>query len=257
MAEILSQDQYVNFSPNNSQAASVNGDIYSINSINNRNTAITLQDTNYAASYQALLAQLQATIIALNEQKNLDMVHLFTIDLNTRSITAPLDFESFLGVVGEHKSEVITFVVDRYYDDVDLTRMMIVVEYINADGESKVSPIVVRDYETGLQLDDPRFQNKILFDWFIDSSMTSKAGIVSFAVRFYMTDENGRLVYSLRTKPYESRIIDALPLNQQQFDLDNLPQFEQELGALIAETQRLRNELIEASHVYWNDIIKD
>ena len=135
---------------------------------------------------------------------------MFEIDLNTRSISAPPEFQDFIGVVGEHKSETLTFQCDRYYDTVDLARMMIVVEYINADGEGRVSPILMRDYTT--------FKDKIVFDWVIDAAMTGKAGIVKFDVRFYMIgaklDDGGSpLVYSLRTLPYSTKVVDTLPLD--------------------------------------------
>jgi len=165
----------------------------------------------------ALLAGLQASVTSLEHKTNLDQIHLFTIDLNTRSISAPPEFQDFIGVVGEHKSETLTFQCDRYYDTVDLARMMIVVEYINADGEGRVSPIIMRDYTT--------FKDKIIFDWIIDSAMTGTAGIVQFDVRFYMIgaklDDGGSpLVYSLRTLPYRTKVVDTLPIDMKRMSLE-------------------------------------
>ena len=211
-----------------------------------RYTALTTDN-----SYLALLAGLQASVTSLEHRTNLDQVHLFTIDLNTRSISAPPEFQDFIGVVGEHKSETLTFQCDRYYDTVDLSRMMIVVEYINADGEGRVSPILMRDYST--------FEDKIIFDWVIDSAMTGSAGIVQFDVRFYMIgaklDEGGSpLVYSLRTLPYVSKVVNTLPLDMQRFELEYKEQFATELEALLAETRVLEDQ-ISSIHVYWNDLV--
>ncbi len=218
----------------------------SASAVGDRYTALTTDD-----SYLALLAGLQASVTSLEHKTNLEQVHLFEIDLNTRSISAPPEFQDFIGVVGEHKSETLTFQCDRYYDTVDLARMMIVVEYINADGEGRVSPILMRDYTT--------FKDKIVFDWVIDAAMTGKAGIVKFDVRFYMIgaklDDGGSpLVYSLRTLPYSTKVVDTLPLDMQKFELEYKEQFATELEALLAET-RVLEEQVANIHVYWNDLV--
>lgn len=210
-----------------------------------RYTATTGKDT-----YLALLHGLQQSVISLEHRTNLDQIHLFEIDLDKRSISAPPEFQDFIGVVGEHKSETLTFQCDRFYDTVDLAKMMIVVEYVNADGEGRVSPIIMRDYTT--------FEDKILFDWVIDAAMTGTAGIVQFDVRFYMIgadlEEGGApLVYSLRTLPYRSKVIDTLPIDMQKFELEVREKFADDLSALLAATQQLKDEL-EAKHIYWNDL---
>ena len=213
--------------------------------VGDRYTALTTDN-----SYLALLAGLQASVTSLEHKTNLEQVHLFTIDLNTRSISAPPEFQDFIGVVGEHKSETLTFQCDRYYDTVDLSRMMIVVEYVNADGQGRVSPILMRDYTT--------FEDKIIFDWIIDAAMTGTAGIVQFDVRFYMVgaklEEGGSpLVYSLRTLPYQTKIVDTLPLDMQRFELEYKEQFATELEALLSATRTLEDQ-ISNIHVYWNDL---
>ena len=128
--------------------------------------------------------------------------------------------------------------------------MMIVVEYVNADGQGRVSPILMRDYTT--------FEDKIIFDWIIDAAMTGTAGIVQFDVRFYMVgaklEEGGSpLVYSLRTLPYQTKIVDTLPLDMQRFELEYKEQFATELEALLSATRTLEDQ-ISNIHVYWNDL---
>lgn len=51
------------------------------------------------------------------------------IDLNTRKIDAP----EFLSVMYDHKSEILFFEVDRYYDGMDLANTCCVVQYLNAN----------------------------------------------------------------------------------------------------------------------------
>ncbi len=78
--------------------------------------------------------------------------------------------------------------------------MALVVEYVNAKGESYISPILTRDTTT--------FPGYILFGWCIHGNATSAAGNVSFAIRFFQVDvATHTLVYSLRTKAVTGKIL--------------------------------------------------
>jgi len=207
---------------------------------------------NYKQNYAALLARISDTVINANLRKNLASINLFKIDLDAREIIAPADYLDFIGVVGEHRAETITFQVDRYYEDVDLADMCIVVEYVNAQGEGRVAPILVRDFIT--------FDNQILFDWVIDSDFYKEPGIVEFDVRFFMIgdsldpDGNRALVYSLRTKPFTSRILDTLPLDLTEFQEEYESQFASELDQLIGMRDALQSA-IDNKKFFWKDII--
>lgn len=202
--------------------------------------------------YYALLKNIQDQTIAIETQKSLLSINLFRIDLDSREIIAPPGYLDFLGVVGEHKSETITFQVDRYYEDVDLADMTIVIEYVNANGEGRVSPVIVKDFET--------FPNEILFDWVIDKDLLVAAGDVSFDVRFYMVGDaqdenplNRYMVYSLRTKPFTSHVIDTLPLNMDEFEEEYKNSFAEELEALLGATTALERK-IDNKKLLWIDI---
>ena len=212
----------------------------------------TLYEQYYEAHpYYALLRDISARTIAVQNQKNLLSMNLFKIDLDARQIIAPPDYLDFIGVVGEHKAETITFQCDRYYEDVDLADMTIVVEYVNANGVGKVSPIIVRDFTT--------FPDQILFDWVIDSSFYEAPGVVQFDVRFYMVGDaddhslNRALVYSLRTQPFKSKVIDTLPLDMDEFNEEYRDQFADDMEALLGATQALQRQINEKKH-YWIDI---
>ena len=202
--------------------------------------------------YYALLRNIQDQTIALETQKNLLSVNLFRIDLNSRQIIAPPNYLDFIGVVGEHKSETITFQVDRYYEDVDLANMTIVIEYVNANGEGRVSPVIVRDFET--------FPDQILFDWIIDKDLLAAPGAVSFDVRFYMVGDAGDenplnryMVYSLRTRPFVSKVIDTLPLNMDEFEEEYKDSFAEDIEALLGATRALEQK-IDNKKLLWIDI---
>ena len=202
--------------------------------------------------YYALLKSISDKTIALEVQKNLLSVNLFRIDLNAREIIAPVGYLDFIGVVGEHKAETITFEVDRYYEDVDLADMTIVIEYINADGEGRVSPVLARDFTT--------FDGKILFDWIIDQDFFRTAGEVQFDVRFYMVGDaednnvlNRALVYSLRTRPFVSQVLDTLPIDFEGMEEQYADSFASQIETLIGSTQALEQK-INNKELYWIDI---
>jgi len=182
-------------------------------------------------------------VTSLEQQKNLDQIHLFEIDWDSRKIIPPSECQDFISVIDEHKATTLTFMCDRWFDDVDLARCSIVVEYVNALGTARVAPVIVKDFTT--------FKDKIIFDWTIDAGLTVKQGDVQFAIRFYhinditwneanRTDNNNgyswnedevlaqtsasdvpdtyKVVYSLRTIPFQTRIVGSLPLDFKDFE---------------------------------------
>ena len=203
--------------------------------------------------YYQLLRGIQETTRAIEVMEDLASINLFTVDLDAREIIAPPDYLGFVGVAGEHESETITFKVDRYYENIDLANMTIVVEYINADGEGRVVPILTRDFQT--------FENQIMFDWILDSEITKKAGKVQFDIRFYMVGDaedpvtqNRGLVYSLRTKPFESTILPTLPLNTDEFYEEYSEILADEFTSLIGAVRALDSK-IDNKELLWVDVI--
>jgi hypothetical protein len=65
--------------------------------------------------------QTEAIILPINEP-------LYEIDLNTRTIMAP----PYLSVEYDHNAETVYFLVDRYYELVDLSTLFCVIQYENA-----------------------------------------------------------------------------------------------------------------------------
>lgn len=116
----------------------------------------------------------------------------FEIDLNTRTITTP----KILSVKTDHQSEVIYFKVARWYDNIDLTTMCCIIQYVNAAGEGRVYPVPYYDVDTC----SGEEKETILFPWVVDQEATKAAGNVKFSVRFFRLDDSGKyLVYNLNT----------------------------------------------------------
>ena len=123
---------------------------------------------------------------------------IYNIDLNKRTIETP----EFLSVERDHNSETIFFLIDRFYDNVDLSTMTCVIQYINAKGEGRLYPVPFYDTLTYSK------DNKILFPWCIEGEATKAAGDIQYSIRFYRINESGdAFVYNLNTLPTSSKIL--------------------------------------------------
>ena len=157
--------------------------------------------------------QTQAIILPTNEP-------IYEIDLNSRTILAP----PFLSVEYDHNAETIYFLVDRYYDNIDLSQMFAVVQYENADPVKErrgwIYPIPYFD------INGPSVPSgKMIFPWVIQGPATAYAGTVTFAVKFYrlreleIDNENGTVrrskeyEYVLNTVPTTSKVLHGMDIH--------------------------------------------
>ena len=133
---------------------------------------------------------------------------IYNIDLNTRLINAP----SMLSVSRDHQSSIIYFRTDRYFDYMDLTETVCVIQYIIAGEKEKVPyTYIVPFFDTETE------PGKIIFPWVIGGPATSKEGKIQYAVRFFrVAAEEGtqpKLAYNLNTIPVISKISYAIEAN--------------------------------------------
>lgn len=105
---------------------------------------------------------------------------MFYIDLNSRTIQAP----EFLSVDHDHRAETLYFVVDRFFDHVDLSNLTCVVQYVNARKEGYLYPVPYYDVDTL----GGEFENKMIIPWNIGGNVTAYPGKVTFSFRFYHVD---------------------------------------------------------------------
>lgn len=108
----------------------------------------------------------------------------FEINANTREIEVPPSFQQCSGVQSDNYAEIVTFIIDRYFDYKDLAEAKIAVQWKNGKKEG-VSFIELIDLETYGD------ENKIRFGWPITAEMTETPGDLRFAVRFYTAEERG------------------------------------------------------------------
>lgn len=140
------------------------------------------------------------TILPLDED-------VFTIDANTRRITVPTSFaNNGISVQSDEISEVIYFKVDRFYDATDLYMQDIMIEWKAPNGLSGYSVPTIKI------LDETA--NYVVFGWALSSKITSKAGNITFAVRFYQYDQElSKIKYSLSTLTQTAKIMPNIDLN--------------------------------------------
>ena len=165
---------------------------------------------------------------------------VFKIDANTRAIEVPKAFkDNGISVQGDEISEVVYFMVDRFYDATDLFNQDIMVEWIAPSGLKGYSVPTVK------VLDDST--NFVIFGWALAGAITEKAGDVTFSVRFYnYDDDNNKIQYSLSTLVQKAKIqpnigLDIPGLLGSEGHMDGYKVLGDEIKALIKERSENSN----------------
>ena len=133
--------------------------------------------------------------------------HYIDVDLSKREVKLPSSYYAdFLDVQNDHLATEIWFRMDRYFDDVDLSKTTCVIEYINAAGEGRICPV--------LSIDTTTFNGQLCVCWQVGREATKQAGKIKFVLHFYniVQNSNGDFVYSysLSTRPCEATILKSL-----------------------------------------------
>lgn len=134
---------------------------------------------------------------------------IYHVDMSTRQIEAP----EYLSVETDHRSEVIYFRTGRYFDSIDLTNTICIVQYINAQGEGRIYVVPYYDVDTLAET------NEIIIPWEIDGEATKVAGDVKYSLRFYVLDSNKvdkKLVYNLSTTAATSKVLHGIQINPEE-----------------------------------------
>lgn len=134
---------------------------------------------------------------------------MLNIDANTRLIDVPASFVKSAIVQKDKVAETIIFTINRFIDNVDLCNVeRIYVQWTAPDGNGGI-----REWATPVDLiDRESIAEKIKFGWTIDEVVTLYPGKVSFAVTFFIPDENqvGKVLYRLNTLPVSFEVKPAL-----------------------------------------------
>lgn len=121
----------------------------------------------------------------------------FEIDANTRTISIPADFrKNGIGVQGDDVAEDVYFIIDRFYDVVDLNNCEIHIKYETPKTKTK------GDFEV-LYKDITTEPGKIIFGWPITANVASEAGSLRFSIQFVQREnpdeKNSKIIYSFNT----------------------------------------------------------
>ena len=131
--------------------------------------------------------------------------NIYDVDLNTRTIYGP----DVLSVRRDHRAEVIYFKLNRYFDYMDLSNTICVIQYL-IPNETIPRLYVVPFYDTATFTKD----DKMLIPWVIGGIVTAQEGIIEYSIRFYKVERIGqddvKLIYNLSTSPTTSKIIASL-----------------------------------------------
>lgn len=180
-----------------------------------------------------------------------DKKQLYYVNLETRKITSP----DRLSVESEHLAETIYFLVDRFYDNMDLAQTNCIIQYSTAIG-NYVYVVPFCDIYT--------YPNQMIIPWTINAAATQCSGDIKYSMRFYLLDKDSfkydnenhieldsvNFLYSLSTLPASSKILKTLPLDALT-DLDSELQAQANVYQVYIE--ELAN-LVKDSTLYWIDV---
>lgn len=135
----------------------------------------------------------------------------FTINANTRTISVPSG-NFVYAVKGDHMAETIYFIVDRYFDGMDLSTTNIVVQS-EVGQEKNLNGVTKIDIDS-----KPGY---MIFGWPIQDLVTKNSGTLRFAVRFYCYNGTN-ITYNLGTLPATINIQNTLDVDTLIGTIDNV-----------------------------------
>ena len=210
----------------------------------------------YTDEFQSFLARVQAQYGTTLAEIPMDEPRI-DIDLDSREIKInESEYNDFLCVATDHRSQTIYFEVDRYFEDVDLFNCTCIIEYINAGNHPRLYPVTLKTLYNKLE-EDGTFSPKMILAWNIGSEATIYPGIIKFAFNFYKTiydvDEylrpiNCKIIYSLNTKPAVGTIVAPLEYT------DELLAEQEDIYTLEPDIYQNLVAMINQKNVYWNDL---
>lgn len=185
-------------------------------------------------------ANLKFPLYTTEGDEILSVQPLIDIDLNKREILLPSEYQDFLSMERDHYAETVYFRVDRYFEDVDLFRTVIVVEYIDATGENaRIFPVALKDIYS-----EP---GKIIFAWCIGNEATRVAGTIKFAVRFYLVNQQEKKFdYNLNTQPQYGNILHGMD------EIDWQEEYADEFTPSLVHDMLAQIEM--SKHLYWTNV---
>ena len=127
---------------------------------------------------------------------------MFEIDANSRKISVPDEFKTNgLSVQGDHLAETVYFVIDRYFDYMDLSNTDVTINWKMGSETGKTDKFTMSANV---------IPGSIVFGWPVNNVVTQKSGVLSFAVEFCKKDNQGNILYDFNTLAASINIKDGL-----------------------------------------------
>lgn len=179
---------------------------------------------------------------------------IIDIDLSQRLINAP----DFLSVRYDHNAEVIYFKCDRYYDNMDLTHTICLIQYKNAshlnnsgkpERDNGLYWVPYYDvYHYDVEEEEDLVVPKILIPWAIGGLATLYPGKIEYVLRFYQLNNEGtEYLYNMSTQVAEGTILHGMDA------IDEIKDFKID----TTEVERIYSAISlaeESSTTYWMDV---
>lgn len=170
---------------------------------------------------------------------------VYNIDLQTRQIETP----EYLSVEHDHKAEIVYFKVNRFFDYMDLSQTVCIIQYITADNKARIYSVPFYDIETLAH------EDKMIIPWCIDGGATEVAGDVQYSIRFYKVDEVGQqFIYNLNTQPTSSKVMYGMEVQELNSDYDLAPTIYDEVLVALAKFHVALDDLEQRLGSYWVDM---
>lgn len=123
-----------------------------------------------------------------------DTEEAITVNEATRDFTFGANFNPIVGVVGDKKSEMVTFKVPRFIDSHDISecdthKVFWANIETNNEGEDEIAEVKVSETD----------ENIVLLGWLIDDDVTQDAGPLAFSLRIADHNEEGQVIYRWKT----------------------------------------------------------
>lgn len=136
----------------------------------------------------------------------------FEIDANARTISVPADFKKYgVGVYGDHYAELLTFKIDRYFDNQDFMNTKIAINWNFTPTGSRTPAFETPQAQMAFAKDDELEPGYVVFGFFVTKEMTPSKGILSFSVTCY-NEADSKITYSFNTQVAQVNINDGFTL---------------------------------------------
>lgn len=135
------------------------------------------------------------------------------VDWRSRSIGE----RPILSTARDHKAENVYFIMDRYWDYMDLSTATCIISYKTYPRDPKKTGVTglyavpYYDIFSHKAIPGSLEKDRMVIPWCIDGRVTQDEAEVEFAIRFYRIDADGKkIIYNINTTPIISKVLYGL-----------------------------------------------